>query len=147
LLDKRAEKMITRILIAVEDLLFEKEIRAFLVQLNTNALKLRVFHVVDPAESVFSEPDPGALKDADILVRTIAESLIDQFPGVDVETAVVEGATKSEIVREADKFEADLLLMGAHGRKGIGKFLLGSVSRQVIPHAPCSVVLLKTKSD
>ncbi len=139
--------MSTRVLIPIEDLLFESEINDFLYQLNTIALKLRVLHVIDNKQAVFSFASGEYENEPHALVRKFAEQLSDHLPGVEIVTSVCEGNAKDEIVREAQAFDADLILMGAHGKNGIGKFLLGSTSVDVIPVAPCSVVLLKAKKS
>jgi nucleotide-binding universal stress UspA family protein len=38
---------------------------------------------------------------------------------------------------------ASLLVIGSHGRHGLSRFLLGSVSHDVIVHAPCPVMVLR----
>lgn len=139
--------MITRILIPVEDLLFEEEIREFLVQLSTLAIKLKVLHVIDANEVVLQWPSAEYQRESVALVRTICENLKNYFPGVDVVSFVREGIVKDEIAKEAESFQADLILMGSHGRRGLGKFLLGSTAKDVIPLSPCSVVLLRTKKS
>lgn len=139
--------MITRVLIPVEDLLFEEEIREFLVQLSTLAIKLKVLHVIDANEVVLKWPSAEYQRESVALVRTICENLKNYFPGVDVISSVREGIVKEEIAKEAESFQADLILMGSHGRKGLGKFLLGSTAKDVIPLSPCSVVLLRSKKS
>lgn len=138
--------MVTRVLIPIEDLLFEEEIRQFLVQLNTLAVKVKVLHVIDANEAVYRWPSTEYYNESDLLVRTIGERLRDYFPGVEIETAVREGIVKEEIAREAEAFKADIVLVGAHGKSGLGKLLLGSTSKELIPTSPCTVVVLKKKS-
>jgi len=46
----------------------------------------------------------------------------------------------------AKEWKADNIVMGSHGRKGLSKFLMGSVSSAVMQHAPCSVMLVKPKA-
>ncbi len=58
---------------------------------------------------------------------------------------VKEGNIKNEIIETARHWPADLLIMGSHGRKGITRFLLGSVSEGVMANAPCSVEIIKLK--
>jgi nucleotide-binding universal stress UspA family protein len=139
--------MITKILIPVEDLLFDEEIREFLVQLNTLAIKLKVLHVVDANRAVVEWPSMEYEQNSQALVRTVAENLRNYFPGVEVDTSLREGIVKDEIVKEAEAFQADLVLMGSHGRSGLGKFLLGSTAKDLIPLSPCSVVLLRAKKS
>lgn len=136
--------MSIRILIPIEDLLFESRIVDFLIQLNTIAVKLKVLHVIDSKQAVFSSTKEEHESEPFDLVRQFAEQLKDHFPGVEIVTTVCEGDAKEEIVREARLFDADLILMGPHGKKGIGNLLLGSTSQGVISAAPCSVVLLRS---
>jgi nucleotide-binding universal stress UspA family protein len=53
------------------------------------------------------------------------------------------GDPATEIVREASSWPADLILMGTHGRSRVGRLLLGSVARNVLHHAPCSVLVVR----
>jgi len=60
--------------------------------------------------------------------------------GVVVHVAVDDGDPVDTIVREADAWPADLIVMGTHGRTGVGRLLLGSVAERVLRRAPCPVV-------
>jgi nucleotide-binding universal stress UspA family protein len=53
------------------------------------------------------------------------------------------GFAAEEIINEAKEWEADLIIVGTHGRKGVSRFLLGSVAESVAAHAPCSVTVVK----
>jgi nucleotide-binding universal stress UspA family protein len=66
-------------------------------------------------------------------------------PGVTVTTQVLEGAPKHLIVDEADRFGADLIVLGTHGYGPAGRFLLGSVAHSVVLHAPCSVEVVRAR--
>jgi hypothetical protein len=58
------------------------------------------------------------------------------------ETIVHTGGQPHEyIVQEAKKREADLIVMGTHGRTGIKKLIIGSVAERVLAHAPCAVLV------
>ena len=48
-------------------------------------------------------------------------------------------------LNEAEKFDADLIVVGSHGHGGIGRFLLGSVSQSVALHAACSVLIVRKR--
>jgi nucleotide-binding universal stress UspA family protein len=50
---------------------------------------------------------------------------------------------KSIIMDEAEKWGADLIVVGSHGHRGIERFLLGSVSEGVALHAKCSVEVIR----
>ncbi len=59
------------------------------------------------------------------------------------ETIVHMGGTPHTfIVQEAKDKGIDLIVMGTHGRSGIKRVLLGSVSQNVIGHAPCPVLVV-----
>ena len=53
------------------------------------------------------------------------------------------GWAKQEIVRVAEQWGADLIVMGSHGYGAWERFLLGSVSTSVVHHAPCSVEIVR----
>ena len=47
------------------------------------------------------------------------------------------------IAAEAGQWKADLIVLGSHGRQGINRLLLGSVSEGVALHASCSVDVVR----
>jgi nucleotide-binding universal stress UspA family protein len=53
------------------------------------------------------------------------------------------GDPVGQIIRAARTGRADLIVVGTHGRRGLPKFLLGSVAERVIKMAPCAVVTVK----
>jgi nucleotide-binding universal stress UspA family protein len=65
--------------------------------------------------------------------------------GATVDTAVREGDARSVIVDEAKIWGADLIVVGSHGRRGLEKWLLGSVAQAVVAHAPCSVEVVRER--
>jgi nucleotide-binding universal stress UspA family protein len=56
---------------------------------------------------------------------------------------VYDGDPREAIVQAAERERADLLVLGSHGRSGLAKMMLGSVSSYVVTHAPCSVLVVK----
>jgi universal stress protein A len=66
-------------------------------------------------------------------------------PNVPVEYQMLfVGDPAAEILRVAQAIKADLIVMGTHGRTGLGRLLMGSVAEQVVRRAPCPVVTVKT---
>jgi universal stress protein A len=65
-------------------------------------------------------------------------------PNIEVERIVVEGDPAVEIARLAKEHKADLIVMGTHGRSGLGRLLIGSVAEAVLRKAPCPVLTIKT---
>ena len=62
-----------------------------------------------------------------------------------LEAKVLQGRPKSAILDEARDLGADLIVVGAHGRSGIERFLLGSVSLAVAGHAQCSIKIVRPR--
>jgi nucleotide-binding universal stress UspA family protein len=60
-----------------------------------------------------------------------------------VESSLVRGRPASEIVSEAGEFGADLIVLGSHGHGTLERLLLGSVSTEVVDHAPCPVLVAR----
>lgn len=68
---------------------------------------------------------------------------IAQDHGVAVTTKMFAGIPAQEIVKYVN--DDDLIVMASQGRKGFNKFLLGSVSEEVLKTAPCAVMIIKEK--
>lgn len=61
-----------------------------------------------------------------------------------IETRVVEGDAPYAIVTAAKEAGADLIVMGTHGRTGLGRLVMGSVAENVLRTAPCPVLTVKS---
>jgi nucleotide-binding universal stress UspA family protein len=67
--------------------------------------------------------------------------------GIKVETAIfdsVAGRVADLIIAEADRWRADLIVMGTHGRRGVNRLVLGSDAEIVVRTAPVPVLLVKS---
>lgn len=64
--------------------------------------------------------------------------------GRQVEANVVINRPASGILAEARRTNADLIVMGSHGRGTLASAVLGSVSAEVVDHAPCPVLIART---
>src|SRR5262249_9165152 len=107
--------------------------------------RLVVLYVRAPAVAAYGEmgpivPDP-AWAPADVKAGLAALHLPD--PGVEVEYRVGDGDPAAEIIRLGSEVKANLIVMGTHGRTGLGRLLLGSVAEVVPRRAPCPVLTLK----
>ena len=75
----------------------------------------------------------------------VAEALGTEA-GIEIEKKLVEGDAGDVLV--AESASAELVVVGSHGRSGLKAALLGSVSRHVVSHAACPVVVVKaTETD
>jgi nucleotide-binding universal stress UspA family protein len=63
--------------------------------------------------------------------------------GIPVNTKTVLGPNDGEICRFAEEMNADLIVMGTHGRTGLRHVLLGSVAEKVVRRAPCPVLTVR----
>jgi len=63
--------------------------------------------------------------------------------GVPVGTTLRAGDVVDTILDTATRLDADLLVMGTHGRTGLERFVLGSVAEQVLRRAPCPVTVVR----
>jgi nucleotide-binding universal stress UspA family protein len=80
-------------------------------------------------------------KRADECAAKAADSL--RRAGFEAETLVTENEVRTAILDIASEWQADLIVVGSHGRKGLDKFLLGSVAESVARHAKCSVWIVR----
>jgi nucleotide-binding universal stress UspA family protein len=64
-------------------------------------------------------------------------------PDITVETVLLRGRAATVIVDEAGTYEADLVVVGHRGFGAIETMLLGSVSAEVVDHAPCPVLVAR----
>jgi nucleotide-binding universal stress UspA family protein len=73
--------------------------------------------------------------------RAVAALLASRFRAL--ETRVVSGDPREEIVRVAREWAADLVVVGARGLGALATAVLGSVSLAVVRHAPCAVLVVR----
>jgi nucleotide-binding universal stress UspA family protein len=66
-----------------------------------------------------------------------------KYPG---ETRLTSGNAQFEILQVAAELNADLIVMGTHGRTGLSRLLMGSVAEYVLPRANCPVMVIKDPS-
>lgn len=79
---------------------------------------------------------------AEELMQDLVDKISKRLNG-EVTTEVLEGHPRERIVQTAKKWEADLIVVGSHGRKGVTRFTLGSVSSAVVAVAPCSTLVVR----
>jgi len=65
---------------------------------------------------------------------------------VRVKAFLLDGVPHEQIARAARLKRADLIVMGTHGRTGLSRFLMGSVTARAIPLAHCPVLTVREKS-
>jgi nucleotide-binding universal stress UspA family protein len=139
----------TKILLAIDSSKFaESAIQAVIARGNPKDTEVRVLHVVEPPALLVVgdmggyDPDLEVVweeetKQAKVLLEKTAETL--RSHGMRVATSMQQGDSKSTIIDVSEEWHADLIVLGSHGRKGLSRFLMGSVSEAIALHARCSV--------
>jgi nucleotide-binding universal stress UspA family protein len=102
---------------------------------------------VSPSAEKFAHPNVAVIEEhlsevsekARSLSEPAVKRLKDIFPGWNVRAEVRCGRPAVELVKMADEWSPDLLVMGSQGRSAIGRVLLGSVSHKVLHDTRCSV--------
>jgi nucleotide-binding universal stress UspA family protein len=61
------------------------------------------------------------------------------------ESVLVRGPAAAEILDAAGRLNADLIVMGTHGRRGVSRMLLGSVAEKVVRSSPVAVLTIRMK--
>ncbi len=95
------------------------------------------FHVPpNTIENFVGEIVTGAEKSMDTFVS-------ENFPGIQAKGHVLIGYAAEEIVNKAEEEQADMIIMGTHGRKGLDRFLFGSVAEKVVKNAKQPVLTIR----
>ncbi len=63
------------------------------------------------------------------------------------EVQIKTGDPRDMILQQADTLPADLIVMGTHGRRGVSRLLLGSVTEAVVRRATCPVLTIRETTD
>ncbi len=118
--------------------------------------RIRLLHLVD--DLVYATGfETGAVYLSDVLpvMRQAGRSILErgrervQRAGIEVDTELLEGMGPrlAEVVAErAVAWHADLIVIGTHGRRGVGRMLLGSDAEQVLRSAPVPVLLVRAQA-
>lgn len=127
---------------------------------NQEDTELKIISVAEPVRTLSADPfgisgnyyeviqDDLERQATEFVAR--AEEIIRAKPECakfHVSSKVFIGNVRQTIVEEAQKFGADLIVVGSHGYGFFGRMLLGSVSDFVLHHAPCSVLIVRDKSE
>ena len=91
--------------------------------------------VYGPSESSGSPWEANAAQE-------LAEFLEAEVPRVQTTPRIRSGDAAYEIVREAQEWEADVIVLGTHGRRGARRVFLGSVAETVLRYTPCACLVI-----
>ncbi|MFC7212768.1 universal stress protein [Saliphagus sp. GCM10025334] len=97
-----------------------------------------------PMETAWDGITDALREEGEAAVERVVELARDD---VTVETQVLEGSPSRVIVAEAQPEKCDLVVMGTHGRGGIDRLLLGSVTERVVRRAGVPVLTVRVDGD
>jgi nucleotide-binding universal stress UspA family protein len=75
--------------------------------------------------------------------RQRLQQMQQSHKNIQIEQRLVEGDAVSGILCVAEDSHCDLIVMGTHGRTGLGRLLMGSVAEQVVRKASCPVLTVR----
>jgi universal stress protein A len=113
-----------------------------------NSAAIIVLHVVESVEAdnatigqARTELEPEAYHKR--LMDEIKKIVPPQGSQIAVEHVVVEGDPAEQIDKFALANKIDLIVMGTHGRTGMARFLIGSVTEKALRHTPCPMLVVR----
>jgi nucleotide-binding universal stress UspA family protein len=119
--------------------------------------QIKILSVVEPVyvpttdawtlpENYYVEIDNAARDQAQTAIAyAVAQIKASDVANLTILTEIKDGLPRDIILEEAERWGAELVLLGSHGYKGLKKLLLGSVSNAVAAHAHCSVEIVRNK--
>ena len=127
----------------------EKSLDYALFLAKAHQAQLVILHVVDHLQG-FDHYEILALTPMEIaqkMEKRANENLDDLLTriegAVSAEKAVRNGKTSVEICEAAREAQADIIVIGSHGRTGLSHVLIGSVAETVVRHADCPVLVVR----
>jgi nucleotide-binding universal stress UspA family protein len=115
-----------------------------------NGTELLIAHAYHPPDLVLTQSvAAGVYEEWDQNLRAETEEKLQpllgkaRLEGVKAQGLVLSGAPYEAIAEAAKENDADLIVMGTHGRKGVSRFFVGSVASRVISTAPCPVMTVR----
>ncbi len=128
----------------------EKAVEAVARQTWPEGSEVRIISVVDlsffpiPETGDFDQWEQGGRELMQAAVNQAAERIRASQPNPpEISQLVINGHAKQEILDEAERWGADLIVVGSHGYRGLKRFVLGSVSQAIVSHAHCSVMVVR----
>jgi len=110
--------------------------------------ELYILHVIDTRLLDTEIYQFGSYKFEESDITKIHEDLMKSVPEgttdlLTVETIVEKGAPFHEIVTTGKKIDADIIVIGTHGRTGLSHIMVGSVAEKVVRNAQCPVLTVR----
>ena len=114
---------------------------------NTGA-KVYAVYVIHPVSVASGRKGPDWVKAAKDMMKEDGEEAtgyvekMSKEENLDVESVILEGDPRDEIIKFADKNDIDLIIMGTRGLSGIKRFMVGSVADKIVRHSEKEVLVV-----
>ena len=107
------------------------------------------FHVRPPVVNPMTRPAtwPVDMEFAKAQDQEHRRELLETFSGIPTQVLIEEGDIVSELKEAIEKNNIDLVVLGTHGRSGLGKLLLGSIAEEIFRTTECPVLTVGPHSD
>lgn len=148
--------MYKRILVAIDNSFMTQRVLDEAIALaKSHGAALCIAHAIDETILAHSNVEtlaPSPIGEVESKFRQQGREFLEQAAvtaraaGIEPELKVVDSEEKhvSEILADtATDWQADLLILGTHGRRGLERFFVGSVAERVVRRATCSVLLVR----
>ena len=111
--------------------------------------RLVLLHVMMPPSPFLGDELPASYVELAVRARRLVERRLAELvaearkAGVRVEAVFTEGVPSEEILRAARRRQADMIVIGTHGRTGLGRIFMGSVAERVLQRATVPVLTVR----
>ena len=148
--------MYKRIMVAVDESFMTDQVLHAAIELpQVTGAKLAICHAID--ETILAQREvammlPNSVGKTEARMRLGAEGFLDKLlqtvrsAGVEAEIKLVESEQKhvsDMLIDAAGEWQADLLVVGTHGRRGIERFFVGSVAERLVRKGQTSLLLVR----
>ncbi len=147
------EELNMRVVIAIDESPYSKDVVSAVAKRSWPAdTEFKILTVLEPIEDLdgdfeelICQTEEKRKKQCQKLCEKIRQRLEVQVPGSIIHFELRNGRPHCEIIDAATEWSADKILLGAHGKDACPHLLLGSVSRAVATHAPCTVEIVRPR--
>lgn len=144
-----------KVILAVDDSTYSREVIESVMERDWPIdTEFKVLTVLEPLDCFLGDKfedsrlgiNEKRKKAVDHWGKSIREKLEATIPGARIHFEVRNGHPKTEIIDVAVEWNADRIMIGAHGQRSCPHNLIGSVSRAVAGYAPCSVEIVRKRN-
>lgn len=96
-------------------------------------------------DSIYEVTYEASIKQGQQAVNSVKG--LGEIKGINVEPILLEGHPADELIQYAEKEQMDIIIMGTHGKTGLDRLLLGSVTENVVRHSKVPVMVVNEKCE